>query len=262
MPGYISHTVMARDTYKKINRKDINPDYMITYSLGGDLCKYSKCRYASHHQDMDTFIYNMADYLKMNNLTKDSELLGVLYGHICHYIMDNTIHPLVRIIDKTCLHNKRNHTLVELYYDAYLTKNILNMRIDKYAKGKLLIAKNNKKVNKMIDYAYKTTYQTNNISRYYKFNLWLYRKIKYLYYLLGYKLLRKITGIDKFLNNNKNVDLINKNNLIIYKDYQKKECHDDLITSYHISLNRALAYISDIDKYLKIWQMFGFMIRY
>ena len=95
MPAYVRHTIMAREVYKKIDNKNVNLDYMVTFSLGGDLCKYAKCRKDSHKIKQDEFLYNMCDYLTKNNLTKDSECLGVLYGHVCHYIMDKTIHPLV-----------------------------------------------------------------------------------------------------------------------------------------------------------------------
>ena len=37
MPAYVSHTIMARDVYKNLNNKKVSLDYMITYSLGGDL---------------------------------------------------------------------------------------------------------------------------------------------------------------------------------------------------------------------------------
>ena len=252
MPGYVSHTIMAKDVYQKLKNKNCDLLYLQTYSLGGDLCKYAKCRYASHHKDMDKFIYNMADYLKDNNLTNNKELLGVLYGHICHYIMDNTIHPLVRIIDKTCQKNKNNHTMLELYYDAYLSKNICNKRIDKYNREKILSAKTNKEINKMLDYVYDKTYATKHVSWYYLFNLGLYRIIKYLYYIFGYNLLKKLSGINKFLLTNKDIDLLNNEHLISYQNYQKKECHDDLLNTYNISITRAIKYIDDINKYLNI----------
>jgi len=102
MPGFVSHMVMAKDIYNKLNRKHVNLDYMLTYSLGGDLSKYAKCRYDSHHKDMDKFIYTMVEYIKNNNLINDEKVMGVLYGHICHYVMDDTIHPLVRKIDRAC----------------------------------------------------------------------------------------------------------------------------------------------------------------
>ena len=252
MPGFVSHTIMASDVYQKLapNKADLN--YMLTYSLGGDLCKYAKCRYASHHQDMDKFIYNMADYIKNNKQLDNKILKGVLYAHICHYMMDNTIHPLVRIVDKTCQKNKKNHTLIELYYDAYLTKEILNKRIDKYVLSNILPAKSNREVKKMLDYAYQVTYDTRHISRYYAFNLWLYRKVRYLYKIFGYNLLRKISHINKFLDNNKQIDLFNNKHQISYKSCGGEMCQKDLLSLYKLSIDRTLKYIEDIDKYLKI----------
>ena len=122
MPGFVSHTVMAHDVYRKIDSSKVDINYMVTYSLGGDLCKYAKCRYDSHHTDMDKFIYTMADYIKDNKLENNKKVMGVLYGHICHYVMDSVIHPLVRKVDKSCVKNKNNHTLIEEYYDSYLVK--------------------------------------------------------------------------------------------------------------------------------------------
>ena len=57
MPAYISHTLMARDVYNKLDN-DVNLNYMITFSLGGDLCKYSKCRKDSHNIKQKEFIYS------------------------------------------------------------------------------------------------------------------------------------------------------------------------------------------------------------
>ena len=100
MPGYVSHTIMARDVYQKIENDKVNLDYMLTYSLGGDLTKYSKCRKVSHKVSKDEFIYNMCDYMISHNKVDNSDMLGVLYGHICHVIMDDIMHPLIRKVDK------------------------------------------------------------------------------------------------------------------------------------------------------------------
>ena len=32
MPAYVSHTIMAREVYKKIDNKNVNLDYMVTFS--------------------------------------------------------------------------------------------------------------------------------------------------------------------------------------------------------------------------------------
>ena len=170
MPNFISHTLMAHDIYQKLDHNNISLYYMLTYSLGGDLCKYSKCRYASHHKNQDKFIHNMIDYIKRNNLKDDKEVIGVLYGHISHYFMDSMFHPLIREIDKTNRKNKHNHTLIEAYYDNYLVEERLNIDVNTYLKNNILKAKQTKKITKMIDYVYMETYHIKHVSRYYKFN--------------------------------------------------------------------------------------------
>ncbi len=249
MPGFISHTVMARDVYNEINRK-CSLEYILTYSLGGDLCKYAKCRYDSHHKDMDKFIYNMADYIKDNNLLDDKEVMGVLYGHICHYIMDSIIHPLVRKMDKECLNNKKNHTLIEEYYDTYLVKIKYGVSKQKYAKERLLNAKMKKKISEMIDYVYMETYNTNKVSKYYKFNLFLYRLLKMIYRLFGNSIVDIILGVNRFIKDNNNIDLFNDNNTVKYKDYLGNRCDDSLIILYNESVLEACEYIKNVDRYL------------
>ena len=227
MPSFISHMNMAKDVYKKLD-KSVNKDYMITFSLGGDLTKYSKCRYNTHHKDKDRFIYEMADYIKDNKLTDDKELMGVLYGHICHYVMDEIINPLVRKIGN----DKHGHTMVEEEYDSYL------IRISKknYLRNNRLNGKVNKKVKKVLNKVYLDVYDTNNIAFYYKFNLLLYRILRRLYLLFN---IDKISGLDKYKIGKK--DLYNNKHLVKYKDYIGYECNDSLDELYLDSINIALS---------------------
>ena len=250
MPGFISHTVMAKDIYPKFNNNCLI-DYLITYSLGGDLSKYAKCRADSHHKDMDLFIYNIADYLKDNNLVNDKECLSLLYGHICHYIMDNKIHPLVIIITKKVKKNKHNHTWIEQYYNEYLAKNIFNMSLKEYTKSGILKSKINRKSSKLIDYVYEKTYHTKHVSRYYKFNLFLY-KIERMIMSINAKFWYKINGLDKFINMNQEIDLVNDNNKIKYLDSIGNEIDKSLLSLYNDCLKDAITYIKKINKYLKI----------
>ena len=254
MPGFISHTVMANDIYTKL-KLNVNKEYLVTYSLGGDLSKYSKCRKATHHQKQDDFIYALADYIKDNNLENDKTLLGVLYGHIAHYIMDDTIHPLVRIVSKKCNKNKNNHTLVELYYDNYLTNHILNKSVDSYLRKSVLNAKRNKQIKKMLNSTYKKVYNTNHISIYYNFNLFLYRLLSLSYRLLSFNKIAKISQLNSFITTNKDIDIINEKKQITYINYNKNESNLDLIGLYNTSIKRTTEYINKINKYLKIWQI-------
>ena len=247
MPGFVSHSVMAYDVFDKINKKNISLEAMLTYSLGGDLCKYAKCRYDSHHKDQDKFILNMYEYLKINNLLDNKELMGVLYGHISHYIMDDTIHPLIRKIDKTCYQNKHNHSLIEEYYDSYLVKKRFNISKKEYLKKKILNINVNKEISKMIDYAYEKTYHTNKVSKYYKFNLLLYRLLRRIYLLFNINLIERISGLKKFLIVNNKIDLFNNHHNIKYNNYLKEESNDSLIELYDQCIDRTIKYISKLN---------------
>ena len=136
---------------------------MLTYSLGGDLSKYSKCRWDSHHIKKDEFIDNMCKYIKKNNLVNDIKVMGVLYGHVCHLVMDNMMHPLIRKIDKECIKDRKNHTLIEGYIDSYLVKYKYNIGIDKYDNMGLFKGRMNIRIYKMINYVYKETYGVNYV---------------------------------------------------------------------------------------------------
>lgn len=231
MPGFVSHTVMAHDVYKKLKNKKVNLDYMITYSLGGDLSKYAKCRYDSHHKDMDKFIYEMARYIKENNLMDDKNIMGVLYGHICHYVMDNTIHPLVRKIDKTCVNTKHNHTLIEVYYDNYLVRDVTKKN---YLKQGILKTKSNQKINKMINNIYKEVYDTAKVANYYQFNLLLYKILKNIYIIFGDKLTNKVMGLNRFLKHNSD-----------------KLLNQEFDEMYELSVTLAYEYIKNVINYIK-----------
>ena len=56
MPAYISHSIMAREVYDKIDNDNVSLDYMLTYSLGGDLARFSKCRRECHKIKTEEFI--------------------------------------------------------------------------------------------------------------------------------------------------------------------------------------------------------------
>lgn len=251
MPAYVSHTIMAKDVYDKLKNKNVDLDYMLTFSLGGDLCKYAKCRQDSHHKLLNEFIYNMCDYMINNNLVEDSECLGVLYGHICHYVMDNEIHPLIRKIDRSCVKSKNNHTMIELYYDNYLASKKYNVKLNKYDNKRIFKGKMNSKISRMINCVYYETYNNKNVAFYYKFNIWLYKKIKYLYKIFSFNLLKRVSGINKFLKNNKNIDLLNDNRNICYKLSDGKECSDNLDSVYKTSVNKAVNYINKVNLYMK-----------
>ena len=250
MPAYVSHAIMARDVYNKIDNKNVDFDCMITFSQGADLSKFSKCRRDSHRIKTGEFINRIADYMIENNLTNDKECLGLLYGHICHYAMDVVVHPLVRSVDRACKNKKGNHSLIEGYYDSYLSNEKCNKRIDLFDNNLVFKAKMDKKLSKLINDAYYKVYDTKNLSFYYKLNLMLYKQIKYLYILFSLNTLKRFSGFNKFISNNENVDLLNNDRSIEYLDYENNKCNDNLDTLYDESVDLAVNNINDINKKL------------
>ena len=99
----------------------------------------------------------------------------------------------------------------------------------------------------MLNSVYIDVYDTKYISRYYIFNLLLYRILRLLYIIID---VDKISGIKRFINNNKNVSLYNNNNLINYIDYTGYKCNDNLDELYIDSITIACEYIEKINEYL------------
>ena len=71
--------------------------------------------------------------------------------------------------------------------------------------------------------------------------------LRYLYLIMD---IDKISGLNKFINNNKNIDLYNDNNNIFYNDYIGYKCSDSLEELYQDSICVAYEYIEIINKYL------------
>ncbi|MBQ6546586.1 MAG: hypothetical protein IJL74_01140 [Bacilli bacterium] len=251
MPTYVTHTIMAREVYKKLNNPNVSLDYMLTHSLGGDLTNFSKVRYDSHHKNRKEFFENMCAYIKENNLTEDPQALGVLYGHICHYALDDTAHPLVRKVSKTCVPNKKNHGCLEYYYDMEIVKEKYNKSINKYNNREIFKGRVNRKIAKLLDNTYEKTYNCKHLSRYYRFNIFIYKKIKYFYFFFSNNILFKAIGLAKFLKENKDVDLLNKKHKITYKSINGKEESKSFDQLYKESINKALKDIKEVNKLLK-----------
>lgn len=215
MPSFVSHIELAQDVCDRMNYDADLVRYVRTYSLGGDLCRFSKCRRLSHRNKKEEFIFNMVSYIKDNKLTNDKEIMGILYGHISHYIMDDTMHPLIRLIDKKCIKVKmKSHTLIEGMIDSYIVKYKYDMEIDNYLNRKMLVVGIGSDSYKMINMVYKKTYDINYVGISYILSKFIYNKIYFLFRIIGKKSIRKIVGYDKFISMNSDIIDENMNNIL------------------------------------------------
>lgn len=247
MPAYVSHCLMANDVYNKIDNKYVNKDYMLTFSLGGDLARFSKCRRISHKEKTEEFIDNMWNYIKTRDLVLNKEYMGVLYGHICHYYMDIVCHPLIRKVDKLCVNvGIKNHTLIEGYIDSYLVNYNLDRDIDKFDTRGLFKGKVSK-IYEMIDDVYFNTYGVKYVSFSYFVTKFLYSKVRVLFVIFGKKFLKKIFKFNKFIDRNKNIDVVNDSREIFYKDYFGNERNDSFIDLYNKSIELSIERITNLE---------------
>lgn len=246
MPAYVSHTIMALDVYDKINSINISKDYMLTFSLGGDLARFSKCRRTCHRVKTEEFIDNMWKYIKDKDLLDDYNYMGCLYGHICHYYMDVICHPLVRKIDTISKNvGRKSHTLIEGYLDAYLVKYKYQQDIGRFNTKYIFRAKV-RKIYKMIDYVYMKTYGVKYVSFSYFMSKYMYSKIRWLFIIFGKRLLKRISCFNKYMNENNGLDIVNDKKKIYYKDYLGNECNDSFMELYDNSVNIAIERINNL----------------
>jgi len=246
MPAYVSHCLMAQDVYCKLDNKDVDKDYMVTFSLGGDLARFSKCRRISHKEKTEEFIDNMWNYIKENDLINNKEYMGVLYGHICHYYMDKVCHPLIRKVDKLSVNvGVKSHTLIESYIDSYLINIKLDRDIDKYDMKSLFKGRVSR-IYRMIDNVYYKTYGVKYVSFSYFITKFLYSKIRLLFLIIGKKNLKKIFKFDKYIDKNNGIDIVNNGKKIYYKDYLGNDCNDSFMELYNKSIKLSIDRINNL----------------
>lgn len=246
MPSYVSHVLMAQDVYNKLDDKNVSRDYMLMFSLGGDLARFSSCRRTCHKVKTEEFIDNMWKYIKDNNLDMDFNYLGVLYGHICHYYMDMICHPLIRMVDKLSIKVKmKSHTLIEGFIDSYLVRERYNLDISLFDTRYIFRGKI-RNVYKMIDYVYKETYGVRWVSFSYYLSIVLYSKIRWLFKIFGKKILMGICSFDRYIYLNNNLDIINYDKKIRYKNYLGNDCNDSFMELYNKSIEMAICRINGL----------------
>ena len=135
MASYISHAQMAFETYNKLKeekilRTEIDSKLMTTFSHGIDLSLYN---YLTHNTKTQEFLLNFLKKVKTERQIENPSIVAMLYGHICHYFLDTTLHPYVYYLEKGTQRVKgqfvSGHTLVESYLNAYYVNKRFNTSI-------------------------------------------------------------------------------------------------------------------------------------
>lgn len=292
MPCLVTHNYFAQDVIdnlkldKKIknilnnNIKDLSifaqsTDPILSYNifyfgLGKSIRKnYQKTMHKKHTQKL---LLSLIKYTKTNNLTKNSQIINLIYGYICHYVLDSTIHPY--IIYKSGVFSKKNkssykyngnHADLEVFLDCYMIytrERVLPQNFKIYQ----IYNKNfslNDATSKMLDKIAFDIYGYKNFSKTYQ------KAIKHMNILDRwfrydkYGIKRKIYKCIDFISPNnfvKKEQLSYNNNFekkMYYLNLDKKEWNNpvdknekynySIIELYKIALNRCISIIENVN---------------
>ena len=215
MPATLTHAKFAMDvynllddTYKTIDNKDFlkykmfaqSTDPLMFYNIES-LHKGKNIRrlqFYFHTNKSQEFFIKLCQIIKDNKLYNDSSIISFLYGFICHYVLDSTIHPFV--IYKTGFFDKKNkdtykyngyHEYMETYLDNIMIKkmekNPYSFKIHDYSFD---LKKFDNNLNMVINECFKSVFNINNMDKIYYKSLKQMRRFlkRYRYDKLGIKL--------------------------------------------------------------------------
>ena len=144
-----------------------------------------------HKNDTKKFFINLVTYIKDNNLQENYEIMSFLYGFICHYALDSTVHPYVtykcglfKKEDKNTYKYNSKHSDLESYIDAYMINKNEKIKPNKFKIHKFCFnTKVSKELSKLIDDVFLKTYNYKHMSIYVKEGIF---NMKTSYRLLRY----------------------------------------------------------------------------
>lgn len=223
MPATVTHAIFTKDVYDILTpeiKRYLNIDRFKMFGQSMDACFFYNIlslfpgkkirKFASyfHNNKTQELFLNIVNYMKDNNIS-DNDSYSFLFGLICHYVLDSTIHPY--IIYKTGNMDKNNpntykynnlHHFMETFIDNDMISRRLNAKpyyfdINSYVFNHKKFSNN---LNNTIDYAFFNTFNIKDMSGIYYKSLKhmdifcrLFRKDKYGVKKFFYKFLDSFT---------------------------------------------------------------------
>ena len=255
MPSYFTHDIFGKEVLNRLDSyltEKVDKDIFLVFCQSHDYLFYSFNRkvnelgHYAHKNNTQDYILNIISYIKDNNLVYNKELLGYLYGSICHFILDVTTHPFINMQSNELVRYngyKGRHRLVEKYIDSIYYERYYGVKI--YNKKE-----NFNKINfslnlcNCINEVYNKTYRMADVSELYLKSIKDFSRIyKYLYWdKMGIKMY-----IYRFLSmvSNYNLECLS----LRYCDKNLNYIINDFDVLYNNALSECNNTISKIDAY-------------
>lgn len=163
------------------------------------LKKYDLQKYC-HYNDTDTFFLNFIKKIKEHHLQNNPSVSAALYGHLTHYMLDNTTHPYIvyktgeyykekpETIKYNGLHNKMEMEIDAFMYEQKEHKPFKNFKIHKHLITK---EKFGQELLRLLNEVYEETFPIHNGGDKYQ------KGCRNMYYAYKFLIVDKI-GIKKF----------------------------------------------------------------
>ncbi len=293
MPSSVTHSYFSVDVYNRIdknikNKLKNNIEDLKTFSQGPDpyffydfhLTKRSKeiykINYSMHHKKINDYFLSLINYINDKKYYSNGQVMAYLYGHICHFVLDTTIHPLT--IYNTGIYDKKNkqtykynglHEEMEYYIDIYLIYNRENILPKDYKVYKNIfnIKKLNIQLKHLIDNVIKDVYGFDNGSDIYYKSIMDMKRFYFVFNYDRYGIKKCIYKIMDFICKNRCVKKselsfhVHPNSKLFYlnnsKDVWNHPCdinekYDFSFTELYIkAIKKAINIINEVDKMLK-----------
>lgn len=182
MPATYTHYTFTEDVYKLLPLKvknTIDRDFLNIFGKSFDMIYFSKYKIGkcAHNNNVNKYFESIILYIKDNNLWDNKQIMGYLYGSLCHYILDSTSHPFICYKAGNI---KGRHALIENIIDAkmfqdYNKRKIYNVDISKKAFKKIRFSN---ELNKIIDKVFSDVFNVQKGSVIYKKG---YRNFRFIF---------------------------------------------------------------------------------
>ena len=181
MAATYTHHLFTKDVYQALDAEmklKIDLNIFNLFGKSFDALFFYKPKLGSymHKNNANLYFANIITYLRTYHETKNRELLSYLYGSICHYVLDSTVHPFIYYYggkydkkNKKAHKYRGRHDYLECMIDAILYQERFNKPIYKAHVGKEVFPKIKFTINlkQIIDDVYKDTFEVSHGSKIY-----------------------------------------------------------------------------------------------
>lgn len=176
MPSYKTHSIHGEILFPVMNNIiEIDKEDFKTFCIGTDilLATDSKIFNYQHSNNVKDYFMYLIDYIKKNKLYENKEVMTFLYGQLDHYVLDNTIHPLIYYFTTFVKNDYKlnQHALVEMWIDDYVCLKYNKNQRNYYLKNML---KDNK-LKELINKVYLDIYNVKNEAMKYDLGIKIYK---------------------------------------------------------------------------------------